>query len=90
MITLLKQLAIGALVVFGLTMLGGSINEYLPWSWLTQFFALLRAVVRPVDFIWDTESLFKILSYVFSVLIGIWSFKAVLVVRSFLSPKNEN
>jgi len=83
MINLFKQIGVAGLVVAGLLALGATLNAIIPWEWLTYFFALIRAVVRPLAFIWDFDSLFEVFGYVLSVLIGIWSFKAVLVVRNF-------
>lgn len=82
---LFKQLGLVALVFAGLYALGVVINTYVPWIWLTYFFALLRSVVRPVNFIWDTSALFDVLGVAFSLLLGVWVYRGVIAVRNFFS-----
>lgn len=87
MVGLLKQLAIGAFLMIGLYSLGTFVNTYVPWVWLTYFFSLLRSVVRPVNFFWDTDSLFQVLGATFSFFIGVYAFRAYLIVRDlFVKP----
>jgi len=88
MIKLLKQIGVVALISLGLYLLGIVIQNIVPWIWLTYFFTLLRAIVRPLDFIWDFSQVWIVLSAVFAVMIGVWGFKAFLAVRNIFSDNN--
>ena len=81
MVNLLKQLAVGGALIIGLYALGSVVDTYVPWIWLTYFFGLLRAVVRPLDFIWQTAALFQVMGATFSFFVGVYAFRSYLIVR---------
>jgi hypothetical protein len=85
-IKILKTIGLVGLVIVGLSLLGVAINNILPWSWLTDFFRIIRHFVGIFDFMWDTSTFFVIIGLGLLVEVAYWVFKAVMwAIRWFKS-----
>lgn len=73
---------IGALLV-ALRILGGVINNLIPWTWLTSFFSIMRWGLGLLDFMWDTDTLIIVIGLVLAINVAYWAFKGVLAVINY-------
>lgn len=84
--TVIRISLVGA-VIAGLLIIGNVINDLAIWSWLTDFFALIRKAIFALDFIIDTETLLKLVGYSFLIMIAYWSLKAIIWIAEFFNEK---
>ena len=70
------------LLIIVLTWFGNLLNDYFVVDFLTQFFVLLRTVVKPLDFLWDFDTSFTLISWSLSIYLIYIGFKAFLTVRN--------
>lgn len=80
MISLFKNFALLSVITAVLYGLGAAVDNLLPWSWLTVFFALVRDLVMIFDFLWDTDTLFSIISISLMIETFFWTLKGFMVV----------
>jgi len=80
MISLFKNFALISVITAILYGLGVAIDHLLPWTWLVTFFALIRQLIMPFDFLWDTTTLFSIISISLSIEAIFWSVKALMSI----------
>lgn len=69
---------------FLLSEFGMVLNTYLPWSFLTDFFIILRNVVSLVDFMIDTDTLFNLVGIGILVLSAYYLFKAGFLIINWI------
>lgn len=74
-------------VITGLVVVGNLLNKLINFSYLTEFFILLRKLIMPFDFFLDTNTLFKILSLVLAFQVGVWSFRGYLAISKWFIEK---
>ena len=86
-IKFIKNTALIALVVTGLTILTNSFVIQELENYLTVFFTLVREFVAPYDFFLDTNTMFKLFSYVLTFQIGHWIFKAYVAITHLYSEQ---
>lgn len=77
----LKNTIILSSIIFGLRILGGYINKLSIWDYLTQFFVFIRTLTAPVNFIWDFDTSWQIITIILGILIAYSAFQAILIVR---------
>jgi len=63
---------------------GAVLNSFLPWSFLTSFFVILRNVISLVDFMIDTTTLFTLVGVGILVLGAYYLFKAGFLVINWI------
>lgn len=77
-----KQYGKLGLIIIGLEGVGYGINQLNVWNWLTDFFVLLRMSTRPLDFMWDFQTSWQIITVMISVLTIFYSFKAIMIIKN--------
>ena len=70
------------LLLIVLTWFGNILNDYFIVDFLTQFFVLLRTVVKPLDFLWHFETSFTLIGWSISIYFLYIGFKAFLTLRN--------
>lgn len=85
MTAFLARIAMVILSVSALTLLGNIMNDFFFVAWLTNFFTLLRTIVRPLTFIWDFDTSWTLIGLSLSILISYFIFKAFLVIKALLT-----
>lgn len=84
MINLLKNIGIIGIFIAGLITFGIIINTLLPWIWLTYFFIIVQDYGNLFNWCIDMTTIWQICGLSLAILIGIWSFKGMLVVINYL------
>lgn len=82
-----KQIVLVGIVLTALVVLGNVVATYVAWSWLTNFFIIVRKTVGLVDFMIDTDTLFTLIGYSFLIQIGVWAYRATTTVINFFNEK---
>ena len=82
-----KQIVLVGIVLTALVVLGNVVATYVAWSWLTNFFIIVRKTVGLVDFMIDTDTLFTIIGYSFLIQIGVWVYRATITIVNFFNEK---
>jgi len=80
MINILKNLGLVAGVVSILGILGEAINGLVPWTWLTNFFVIIRHLLALIDWLMPTDTMITLIGISFTILSALWGFKAVMWV----------
>ena len=87
----LTQIIIRSSVVVGiyaiLTVFGNLINNFFLKTYLTQFFVLLRTVVKPLNFLWDFDTSFTLLGLSISILVVYFILKSAFALKYLLVQK---
>ena len=81
------RIALIGAVIGGLVIVGNVIADLAVWSWLTDFFALIRKAISALDFIVDTETLLKLVGYSFLIMIAYWGLKGIIWIAEFFNEK---
>lgn len=84
----LKTLAIIGIIISGLTILGATINEIVPWIWLTNFFIIIKFLIRIFDFMIDTDTLITLIGLILTIDAAYWVFKGVMLIIHYFRPKS--
>jgi len=82
-IKLLIRIGMLALAVTALSVFGSVINNFLPWSWLITFFALIRNLLYMMNWLVDIPTLLQIIGYVMLIEIAYWGYEGTMVVIKF-------
>lgn len=82
-----KQIVLVGIVLTALVVLGNVVATYVAWSWLTNFFIIVRKTVGLVDFMIDTDTLFTIIGYSFLIQIGVWIYRATTTIVNFFNER---
>jgi len=83
MINILKNIGIVGVMMAALSVLGLAINQLVPWSWLTNFFVIIRYFSILFDWIWDVPTMYVLLTIAFSLQITVWGFKASIAAVNY-------
>ena len=83
MMKIIKNFVLLSLLISGLMILGFSINKYLTFDGLIDFFRIVINLVMVFDFFLDIPLLLKLVGWVFLVKVIIWSWNATMVVIQF-------
>lgn len=83
MIKLLRDIALISIVIVILAALGNVIDEFLPWSALTNFFVILRHFSSIFNFMWDMDTTFVLVGYMLLIEVAVWAFRAGLTVVNY-------
>jgi len=84
MIKLLKTISMITLLITALSVLGGAINSFFAWDWLTSFFGIIRSYASVFDFMFDTTTLWILVGYSFLIEASIWLLRGtILIIRYF-------
>lgn len=81
MTKLLKNLAIISGIILGLKAIGSLINALPIWNWLTQFFIFIKMITAPLDFLWNFQTTWQIITTIFTILIAYSVIQGYLVIR---------
>lgn len=81
MIKFLKNSAIIAAILVALRIVGEVVNNLTIWSYLTQFFVLIRKVVSPLDFFWSFDTSWQIIVVILGILVAYSSLQAFVIIR---------
>lgn len=87
MVSVLKNVAIVAVLISGLGTLGLTINAIVPWEWLTNFFVLIRYFANLFAWIWDVQTTFTLLASALSIQVAIWILKGSLTIINYFGNK---
>lgn len=82
LIKIFKNIGILSLIIAGLGILGTTINRIIPWQWLTNFFIIIRNLLKSIDFIIDTNTLIVLIGSSLSITIAYWTYKGTMFVIS--------
>ncbi len=83
-VKILRDVALVSVFVTLLTILGNGINYVIPWHWLVDMFSILKFFTSQISFMWDTMSMWTIISIVLGLEIIFWAFTAgVTVIKWF-------
>jgi hypothetical protein len=58
-----------------MTTLGTAINALIPWSWLTNFFIIVRHLMAGFDFILPINTILILIAASYSVELALWTMK---------------
>lgn len=72
-----------SLVVSILMALGVVTNSYIPWTWLTDFFSIIKSFSYLFNFTWDIPTAFTIVGIIFAIEVAYWAFKAGTYIIKF-------
>lgn len=81
------RISLVAAVIAGLLVIGNVIDDLAVWSWLTDFFALIRKAISALDFLVDTNTLIQLVGYSFLISIAYWGLKAIIWLIEFFNEK---
>jgi len=83
-VKILRDIALVSVFITLLIAVGNGINYIIPWHWLTDLFSILKFFTEQINFMWDTTSMWTIISMVLGLEIIFWSFTAgVTVIKWF-------
>lgn len=78
MTTFLKNIFILSMFVTSLITFGLVTNAFIPWSYLTILFTLVRNFISPIDFMWDTDTTLVLVGFSFLFEGAVWGIRAFL------------
>jgi hypothetical protein len=79
-VDILKRVALMAFIVAALVSVGELLNQIIPWEYLGYFFALIRRLVLPIDFMWDTTTMLVLIGLSLFVEAAIWGVRGLLAL----------
>lgn len=83
-VKILRDVALVAVFISLLMVLGNGLNYVIPWTWLTSLFDILKFFNSQISFMWDVNSMWTIISMVLGLEIIFWAFTAgVTVIKWF-------
>lgn len=88
LVKILRVLGIITLGIAALSILGAAVNAIIPWQWITDFFSIIKHFANIADFMWDTTTLFILISLSLSILIAYWLFKGTMAVIRYFHVKS--
>lgn len=83
----LKLIAIISLITTACLSLGVLFNQIIPWTYLTQFFSLMRWSFGLIDFLVDTPTLIILIGLALMIQVAYWSFRGVMLVVHYFRPR---
>jgi len=81
------KMAIIGITITALVLLGKAVEGLIIWSWLTSIFAIIRHVALLFDYMWDMDTTFQLVAYIFLLEIAYWAFESRTIVIKFFKPK---
>lgn len=81
-----RVLLVGVTIT-ALVLLGDVVSKLVIWDWLTQFFVIMRKTIGILNFMIDTDVLFKLVEYSFILSVAYWGFKAAVWIVKFFNEK---
>jgi len=87
MFSIIKSIALFSFFVLSLSSLGVALNILIPWSWLTDFFIILRHFANLFAFAWDMDTTFQIVGIIFLVESAVMAYRGSMILISFFRSK---
>lgn len=87
MTSLIIKIALIPLLLLILGIFGNFLNEAYLINYFTQFFVLLRTVIKPLEFFWDFETSFSLIGWSLSLLILYWTVKIFIVIQNIFTKE---
>lgn len=85
MVDFLKNYGVYGLIILALRGIGEAIDATGVWNFLTNFFVLLRTVIKPLTFMWDFGTSYLLINLCLGLLIVFYGFKATLIIKNVFS-----
>jgi len=79
-VKILRDVALVSVIITLLIAVGNGINYVIPWNWLTDLFSIMKFFNSQISFMWDTTSMWTIISMVLGLEIIFWAFTAGITV----------
>lgn len=73
-------------VLAALYALGAAVNAFLPWSWLTYFFVIMRHLLAIFAWIIDINTMLIIIGLIYTFKISVKTYDVAVKVFSYFHP----
>ena len=83
MFSIVKNVLMVGVITGILWGLGRLVDNIVPWHVITYMFALLRLLVKPIDFLWDTQTMFVLIGIRLFIETIIKSIEAFILIFKF-------
>jgi len=82
-IQILIRIGFIALIIGALAIFGRVVNEFLSWSFLVTFFAVVRNLLNMLNWLIDIPTLVLLITITLSIEVAYWIYEASVVVTKF-------